>query len=215
MNPPKKPTWSDRNNYSCYHRSTLCLNSCWCVSQVRESLIPSTLSNVCVRDREIDCMATVRYEHTHWHFLRLGRQPAEHWVIKKQRREIQIENWKSRGENLFCTFIIFSKPDVTLMRVWRTFQRVLGADVSVLLQLWEWTESCGMKQAASFTHRGEGGGSESGLQLLFSSGAPSDADLPYKAKECQVWSRTRSARRGLSYILLSDTRILFCTVTRS
>lgn len=36
------------------------------------------------------------------------------------------------------------------------------------------------------------------LWLLFSSAAPADADLPYKAKECQKWGRAESAWSELS-----------------
>ncbi len=38
------------------------------------------------------------------------------------------------------------------------------------------------------------------LWLLFSSGTPADADLPYKAKECQIWRRAGSAWSALSRV---------------
>ena len=139
-------------------------------------------------------------------------QGLKHWLIKARNAGREDGSQRQRGENqgartfhLFGTFIVSSLSDVTyveaLRRGLKGFNTLPTVQMSACFSSCGtrmWSTSCGMTLAASFYPLW---GGRWRAEVLASCGyysPPADADLPYKAKECQKWGRAGSVWSELS-----------------
>lgn len=115
-----------------------------------------------------------------WHFLPPGKQPA----IRPRNTESSAHCRESRGDDglnwcfLLSIHHLFMSGVASVQEVFKGFTPV---------QMPACFPSCEAESGSSCFSCPLRGRSLTELQLFFSSGATSDADLPYKAKECQRW----------------------------